>query len=242
MSYIEVDGYLGTDPEMTYTASGEPITRFRICSNEFRGAPDAQGQRARVENWFSVACYGRLAENAPSNIAKGDRAVVQGFYQFFNTQDRNGNPVTYHDVNARRIIWGFQRRDPDAAYSNESYHDSGQGQRYNEGQQPGNYPDQNEYADRAHYQEPPNGAQNQQHAEHNDQQSDPRRSAPQRTNQNTGQAAPGRPAPNQGNQAPDRSRQGQPAPAPSRRPADDRRTEDPPDIGAYNPDDEDLPF
>lgn len=92
---ITIQGIVGTDPDFKITESGTPRLRFRLAS------PQRKYNKATAEwtdldsNWYSVVCFGRLAEHANESLGKGDRILVLGRLQIQNWEKdgRNGTTV-----------------------------------------------------------------------------------------------------------------------------------------------------
>jgi single-strand DNA-binding protein len=74
-------GNVGRDPEQRFTQAGKPITSFSMACN--RLGPPAQdgGERREETQWFTVLCFGRLAEQAQNLVTRGSRVFVEGRLQ-----------------------------------------------------------------------------------------------------------------------------------------------------------------
>ena len=76
LNKIMIIGNVGTDPEMRYTANGNPVTTFRIaCSRNYTSTG---GERHEETEWFSVVTWNKLAETVSQFLQKGRRAYVEG--------------------------------------------------------------------------------------------------------------------------------------------------------------------
>ncbi len=73
---VTVVGNLGGDPEMRYTPSGVPVTRFSVASN--RRWTDAEGNTREETTWFRVSTWRRLAETCNQYLSKGRQVLVEG--------------------------------------------------------------------------------------------------------------------------------------------------------------------
>jgi single-strand DNA-binding protein len=69
-------GYLGRDPEMDYTASGQARTRFSVATN--RKYKDPSGEEVKETTWFNVTAWGKQAETCNAYLHKGSQVLVQG--------------------------------------------------------------------------------------------------------------------------------------------------------------------
>jgi single-strand DNA-binding protein len=73
LNKLFVIGYAGTNPELRNTPKGTPMATFRLAINE----PLRPGHR-RETLWFTVACFGQLAEIARDRIKKGACVLIEG--------------------------------------------------------------------------------------------------------------------------------------------------------------------
>lgn len=71
-------GNLGNDPELRYSAAGDPITSFSVAVNEGKEYPA----------WFRVSVFKPQAEACNQYLKKGRQVLVVGRLQY----DENGNP------------------------------------------------------------------------------------------------------------------------------------------------------
>ena len=76
LNKVMIIGNVGTEPEMRYTANGNPVTTFRIATSRNYTTPE--GERKEETEWFSVVTWSRLAENCSQFLQKGRRAYVEG--------------------------------------------------------------------------------------------------------------------------------------------------------------------
>jgi single-strand DNA-binding protein len=76
LNKVMIIGNVGTEPEMRYTANGNPVTTFRIATSRNYTSPE--GERREETEWFNVVTWSRLAENCSQFLQKGRRAYVEG--------------------------------------------------------------------------------------------------------------------------------------------------------------------
>ncbi len=69
-------GRLGHDPEMRYTPSGKPLTKFRMASD--RSWTTSDGEKKSETEWFSVVAWGKLAEICNQYLKKGQQVYIEG--------------------------------------------------------------------------------------------------------------------------------------------------------------------
>lgn len=82
-------GNLGSDPEVRYTQTGQPVAHFRIATTDSWTGKDGQLQE-RTE-WHSIVVWGKTAENCGKFLAKGRQVYVEGRLQTREWQDKDGN-------------------------------------------------------------------------------------------------------------------------------------------------------
>jgi single-strand DNA-binding protein len=104
----EIIGHLGTEPEMRYSPSGQPVTNFSVAAN--RKYKNAAGQTVKETTWFKVSAWGKLAEACNSYLHKGSLVYVEGRLvadpssgspRIWNRQD--GTPAASFDLHADTV-------------------------------------------------------------------------------------------------------------------------------------------
>lgn len=101
MNKLIVIGNLGRDPEMTYTPSGQSVTKFSIASN--RKYTTGTGEQREETEWFNCSAWGKLAETCNQFLTKGQQVYVEGRlrsrqYQTQGGETRNSLDVTVQDI------------------------------------------------------------------------------------------------------------------------------------------------
>jgi len=69
-------GNLGQDPEMRFTANGQPVTNFPLASN--RQYTNAAGETVKETIWFRVSVWGKQAEVCNQYLHKGSKVLIEG--------------------------------------------------------------------------------------------------------------------------------------------------------------------
>ena len=96
MNKIIVIGYLGRDPEMRYTPSGQAVTSFSVASSRRYRTSDGE-QRDETE-WFNVSAFGRLSEICNQYLTRGQQVYVEGRLRGRSYTDRDGQPRYSLDI------------------------------------------------------------------------------------------------------------------------------------------------
>lgn len=98
---ITIVGYLGRDPEIRYTPSGEAVCNFSVATTERR--KDAAGEFQDQTTWFKITFWRRQAELANRYLSKGRQVYVEGRLRQVEYTDRDGNRRTALEVTASDI-------------------------------------------------------------------------------------------------------------------------------------------
>lgn len=75
---ITITGNIAAEPRLVHTATGVPITTFRVASGQRRLDRSTQQWIDSEPNWYQVSAFRRLAVNAYASLRKGQRVVVTG--------------------------------------------------------------------------------------------------------------------------------------------------------------------
>lgn len=76
-SQVTLVGNLSRDPSLHFTPSGQAKAEFGLAVNRSWTDRNTNEKKEQV-SFFNVQCWGQLAENAASSLAKGSRAIVNG--------------------------------------------------------------------------------------------------------------------------------------------------------------------
>jgi single-strand DNA-binding protein len=86
-------GNLGRDPEVKYMASGTPVAKLALATNERYKDKDGQWQD-RTE-WHNIVLWQRLAEIAGEYLKKGSKVYIEGKLQTRSWEDKQTNQKRY---------------------------------------------------------------------------------------------------------------------------------------------------
>ena len=92
-------GNLGKDPEIRYAASGTPVCRFSLATNETW--KDKAGNAQEHTEWHSIVAFGRLGEICGEYLRKGQLCYVEGTIRSGKYEEREGNEGKSYDIIAR---------------------------------------------------------------------------------------------------------------------------------------------
>ena len=103
LNKVIVIGNLGTDPEMRFTPSGNPVTSFRIATTRTYVTPE--GERRQETEWFTVVTWSKLAENCNQFLSKGRRAYVEGRLRTHTWEGQDGQRRFRNEIVANTVIF-----------------------------------------------------------------------------------------------------------------------------------------
>jgi len=103
LNKVMIIGNLGTDPEMRFTPSGNPVTSFRIASSRTFTTPE--GEKKQETEWFTVVAWSKLAELCNQFLSKGRMAYVEGRLRTRSWEDKEGIKRFSTEVIANQVIF-----------------------------------------------------------------------------------------------------------------------------------------
>ena len=81
-------GNLGADPEMRYTAGGDPVASISIATSSSWNDKQS-GEKRETPEWHRVVFFRRLAEVVGEYMKKGSSIYVEGQLQTNSYEDKN---------------------------------------------------------------------------------------------------------------------------------------------------------
>lgn len=99
---VTVSGNLTADPELTFTASGRPVARLTVASNE-RYRDESGAWQDGTTSFVRVNAWGHLAEHSAESLGKGDRVIVSGTLRQRDYETTAGEKRTVWEVTASEI-------------------------------------------------------------------------------------------------------------------------------------------
>ena len=102
LNKVMLIGRLGQDPEMRYTPSGRPLTKFQIAAN--RSWTTADGEKKNETEWFNIVAWGKLAEICNQYLNKGQLVYVEGRLHTRRWQDEKGANHSSVEVITQEMI------------------------------------------------------------------------------------------------------------------------------------------
>ena len=93
MNRVMLVGRLTTKPELRYTGSNLPYSRFSVAVN--RTFSNAQGQREA--DFINIVVWRKQAENVCNFLNKGSLVSIEGRLQTGSYDDKDGNEFTVNE-------------------------------------------------------------------------------------------------------------------------------------------------
>ncbi len=111
LNKVLIIGNVGTDPEMRYTANGNPVTSFRIATS--RTYTSSDGERHQETEWFTVVSWNQLAEQCNQFLSKGRMVYVEGRLHSHSWEGQDGQTRFRNEIVANKVL--FLDRSPTGA-------------------------------------------------------------------------------------------------------------------------------
>ena len=97
-----INGRLGKDPEIKYTANGQGIANLSVATSE-TWKDKQTGEKQEKTEWHRVVVFGPSAEYVGDNFRKGDLIFINGKNQTRKWQDSSGQDKYTTEVVADRF-------------------------------------------------------------------------------------------------------------------------------------------
>lgn len=107
LNRVTLIGRLVADPELQYTSSGIPMSKYRIAVNR-----DFKNQQGEIETDFiNIVSWRKQAEVVSKNLQKGRLIAVEGRLQIRQYQTDDGQKRSLAEVVADRVHFLDRSRD-----------------------------------------------------------------------------------------------------------------------------------
>jgi len=95
-------GHLGANPEVRYTAGGQPVANLRIATTE--RWVNKNGEKTEQTEWHRVVAWGKLAEICGQYLQKGKQVYIEGKIRTRQWQDQQGQKRYSTEVVASNMV------------------------------------------------------------------------------------------------------------------------------------------
>jgi single-strand DNA-binding protein len=90
-------GFLGQNPEVRYTGSGEAVVNLNVATSE-QWKDKATGEKREATEWHRVGIFGKAAEIAGQYLVKGSQVYVEGKIRSKKYTDKDGIERTAFEI------------------------------------------------------------------------------------------------------------------------------------------------
>lgn len=94
-------GFLGRDPEVRFTKSGQAVASFSLATSEKWTGKD--GQKEEKTEWHRIIAWGKLGEICGEYLSKGKQVYIEGRLQTREWDDKDGNKKQTTEVVANNM-------------------------------------------------------------------------------------------------------------------------------------------
>lgn len=123
LNKVQLIGRLGRDPDMRYTASGQPVANFSMATDETY--TNREGQKVERTEWHRIVVWGKQAEFCGNYLTKGRLVYVEGKLETRKWQDKEGMERTTTEIRADRVV-GLDSRPADGSFTPASQYQQNQ--------------------------------------------------------------------------------------------------------------------
>jgi single-strand DNA-binding protein len=103
LNKVMLIGNLGSEPEMRFTPSGNPVATFRIATNRVYNGSD--GERKEETEWFTIVTWNRLAETCNQYLVKGQKVYCEGRIHNRSWEGQDGQKHYRTEIIANQVIF-----------------------------------------------------------------------------------------------------------------------------------------
>lgn len=96
-----LSGFIASDPQLSYTAKGDPRLYARIGQEHYRREPDGSFTQTET-TYHHLVMFNRSAERAAERFAKGDNFIAEGYTRPIS-YEKDGQNVEGEEFVAKRI-------------------------------------------------------------------------------------------------------------------------------------------
>ena len=104
MNLVIISGYLGADPELRFTQSGQAVLNMRVATTE-KYLDKNKVQQERTD-WHSVVIWGKRAEGLAKHLSKGSGVEVTGSLRTSSYDDKEGVKRYKTEINCTSFEFG----------------------------------------------------------------------------------------------------------------------------------------
>lgn len=95
-------GNLGKDAELSYTPSGQPVSKVSLATN--RRWKDKNGEWQDETEWHNLVLWGKTAESLTPYLTKGQKVYAEGRIKSRTWEGRDGNKHHSTDIIVENVV------------------------------------------------------------------------------------------------------------------------------------------
>jgi single-strand DNA-binding protein len=96
INYIEINGHLGSDPELIETKNGKKVVRFSMAQHYFRNS-------TKNTSWYTVLGWEELATQMMEALQKGTLVTIKGKLMSRIYTDDQGQTRQVYEIIAKEF-------------------------------------------------------------------------------------------------------------------------------------------
>lgn len=117
LNEVRLIGYVGKDPEIRHTQSGDAVASFSLATSEKWKTKSGESQEHT--EWHNIVAFGPLAKVAESYVSKGKQLCVAGKIRTEVWKDKEGQQRATVKINASALILLGRRDDKEGSRGDE---------------------------------------------------------------------------------------------------------------------------
>ena len=101
-NFVQLIGYLGEDPELHSTPSGQTLGRLRLATDVYHKRHD--GTVFTKTTWHDINAWNKLASILPGNFVKGSHIMVEAEIHYRTFLDHTGHSRYVTEIKSAKIL------------------------------------------------------------------------------------------------------------------------------------------
>lgn len=97
INYIEINGHLGSDPELIETKNGKKVVRFSMAQHYFRNS-------TKNTSWYTVLAWEEMAQQMLEVLHKGSLVTIKGRLMSRVFKDSSGQTRQAYEIVAKEFF------------------------------------------------------------------------------------------------------------------------------------------
>lgn len=103
LNHVTIVGYVGTAPELKYTAGGDPVCNFKVATTS--SYTNREGEKESVTEWHKCSAYKKTATICSEYINTGKLVLVEGSLRTTKWTKGSGETFQSTQIVIKRILF-----------------------------------------------------------------------------------------------------------------------------------------